>query len=822
MRQTRPLLSMCLPCYDADWKPPPYSALPQPSLKALLDADTQTIDYYDYMEAQLAQQRFACYGGATRDYGLASNRELATLDFCINNCARLIRRVPHCTAGFELSPAQRLLIGFMAEGKIDTDVHVSIRDLTKPLDAKHAHYRDSFRAEVKAGHAMRLHTLVLPTGLGKSMCAILAHMVYLCDPVNLAFELDHFRENAAKDMYTGSLGCSEGALPRHFAPVVIVTVPPHLKAQWLEYAVACQAAMSAHDPTGVGFEVWSGFTSTHAGLLDASGKRPKPSLRAAVDCCPRQPILWILPGESEALRRAHYELGGAEIRYYGRINDDLASADRSARTGGSALRHDGEAWRCPPRAYMEITATPDSLQGMTKGQPLHIWCAALNGPNEDAGTGFSMTSPRHLCAWFLGSTPWWLAELVARAARPNMPRAIRFERVYLKITSITAQRRGASALATPGIREWLFAVLESFRESGEQHLSREQLLPYVQRLEDAILKAFTSEELAQMVDESDAEAGKSLRLLAAQLQTEQDIADRKAEQRRVQLEEWRANNPDQPPGQEPPELPPTTEMQLMERYVRTLKHIRPMVGGHIDGEDDGAPVMLLDGLTGNQIAPTRFACYMPCCERYRDIRGIAHDATECQMCHAELDPVVVQDVEGLMATIENAPRERAGAGGPRWRRCRRRRRGGRGARPPDSLHAPAGRARVGSATSSGCGAASPSCARSTSRAPLTTSARRSTCSSSTSRTPRSCWPTTSASRRAACTRRANKCSIASTRGWPSSSSCASRRSSGPRACASGASWRPSSSSRLRPTSRWCSSSISTTPARRRSSASTCR
>ena len=102
-----------------------------------------------------------------------------------------------------------------------------------------------------------------------------------------------------------------------------------------------------------------------------------------------------------------------------------------------------------------------------------------------------------------------------------------------------ANRRGASALATPGIREWLFAVLESFRETGEQHLSRELLLPYVQRLEDAILKAFTSEELAQMVDESDAEAGKSLRLLAAQLQTEQDIANRKAEQRRAQLRRGR-------------------------------------------------------------------------------------------------------------------------------------------------------------------------------------------------------------------------------------------------------------------------------------------
>ena len=356
MRQTRPLLSMCLPCYDADWRPPPYSALPQPSLKALLDADTQTIDYYDYMEAQLAQQRFACYGGATRDYGLASNRELATLDFCINNCARLIRRVPHCTAGFELSPAQRLLIGFMAEGKIDTDVHVSIRDLTKPLDAKHAHYRDSFRAEVKAGHAMRLHTLVLPTGLGKSMCAILAHMVYLCDPVNLAFELDHFRENAAKDMYTGSLGCSEGALPRHFAPVVIVTVPPHLKAQWLEYAVACQAAMSAHDPTGVGFEVWSGFTSTHAGLLDASGKRPKPSLRAAVDCCPA-PILWILPGESERApaRTTSWAAPRSATTAASTTTSRARTAARArrARRSGTTERRGGarraRTWRSPPR-----------------------------------------------------------------------------------------------------------------------------------------------------------------------------------------------------------------------------------------------------------------------------------------------------------------------------------------------------------------------------------------------------------------------------------------------------------------------------------------
>ena len=209
------------------------------------------------------------------------------------------------------------------------------RDLTKPWTPSEAlarlvPRRGQGRARDAPAHARA------PDGARQvDVHAILAHGYVRIRSTSRSSISTCFRENAAKDMYTGSLGCSEGALPRQLCARghrhrATPTTGRRLAVHRRPRAGGEERAR----PDGRGLRGLDRLHEVNAGLptprsLGAVALRCAPPLKNAARG--RRPVD---PYRASRRRpRARTTSRGRRVRYYGRINDDHAS--RTAARAGS-------------------------------------------------------------------------------------------------------------------------------------------------------------------------------------------------------------------------------------------------------------------------------------------------------------------------------------------------------------------------------------------------------------------------------------------------------------------------------------------------------
>lgn len=651
------------PCRDTiqanSYTPPPHHPNQQVTLAQLMNSDSTTITYEDYMNSQGVQSQFALMGGRSRDYGLSSNIEVESINFAFHNIEMLLSRVPRTAGTFPLYPQQRLLIGMLLHGCVDAKLKVCTRDLTRSLDERDVDYLDSYEASLRPNEGPRIRFLRVGTGVGKTLIALAADLGYILNPTLWDNYKRDYVELAEKHATNGRTNTQEGpacsAQTHLLARLVLVTYPPLLKQQFL--AAAKQLRQGYLDDFGRTFEIWQGFGPTHNACRDSAGKKLPPTLHTAATRCADTPILWLLPADGDALRKAHFENGATRVAYFARIIDEgTVSADTLARARGNP-------WRPDPWRVTILNASLEELENLTQNQPNHPARVAYCGPTEDSNTmGFTMTSLRHLANVALSCTPIWMMRAVGVGAKTNMPAGIQIERLYIRFAPLTAQATG-SALAKPeGLDDCLHALFRNVQSTngpaGDDGdgalLDRAARTPLVKKAKKLFENGLTDEEIAELGADPNADVGKAARLLRAQMDAEEELA---------QLEEAQRARFGGASDEGPPD---TTEMRAKRVLIEFLKRLRIMVSGGVDLDADDAdgdaaassstagPVC---AATRIPIEPAHFAALLPCCMNWQDSRTLPqHGGTaSCEHCRGTLDLKRIHSAQAALDAIQQAP-----------------------------------------------------------------------------------------------------------------------------------------------------------------------
>lgn len=656
------------PCRDEldanNYTRPPHHPTQQVTLAQLMNSDSTTITYEDYMNSQGVQSQFALMGGRSRDYGLSSNIEVESINFAFHNVEMLLSRVPRTAGTFPLYPQQRLLIGMLLHGCVDTKLKVYTRDLTRSLDERRIDYLHSYEASLRPNEGPRIRFLRVGTGVGKTLIALAAELGYILNPTLW----DNFKRNyvelTEKHATNGRTNTQEGpacsAQTHLLARLVLVTYPPLLKDQFL--TAARQLQKGFRDDFGYSFEIWQGFGPTHNACRDAAGRKLPPTLHNAATRCANTPILWLLPADGDALRKAHFQNGATRVAYFARIIDEGTVA---ADTLG---RKDGNPWRPDPWRVTILNASLEELENLTQNQPNHPARVAYCGPTEDSNTmGFTMTSLRHLANVALSCTPIWMMRAVGIGARTNMPSGILIERLYIRFAPLTAQTTGSALAKSEGLDDFLHALFYNVQstdgpadnEAGAATtpLDRAARAPLVRQAKKLFENGLTDEEIAELGADPNADVGKAARLLRAQMDAEEELA---------RLEEAQRASFGGAPDEGPPD---TTEMRAKRVLIAALKKLRIMVSGGVDLDADdadgggsastalavaSAPICTA---TGTPIEPAHFAALLPCCMNWQDSRTLPqHGGTAtCEHCGGTLNLNRIHTAQAALDAIQQAP-----------------------------------------------------------------------------------------------------------------------------------------------------------------------
>jgi len=654
------------PCRDAiranSYTPPPHHPNQQITLAQLMNSDSTTITYEDYMNSQGVQSQFALMGGRSRDYGISSNIEVESINFAFHNIEMLLSRVPRTAGTFPLYPQQRLLIGMLLHGCVDTKLKVCTRDLTRSLDERDVDYLDSYEASLRPNEGPRIRFLRVGTGVGKTLIALAAELGYILNPTLWDNFKRDYVELAEKHATNGRTNTQEGpacsAQTHLLARLVLVTYPPLLKEQFL--TAAKQLRQGYLDDFGRTFEIWQGFGPTHNACRDSAGKKLPPTLFNAATRCANTPILWLLPADGDALRKAHFENGATRVAYFARIIDEgTVSADTLARARGNP-------WRPDPARVTILNASLEELENLTQNQPNHPARVAYCGPTEDSNTmGFTMTSLRHLANVALSCTPIWMMRAVGIGAKTNMPAGIQIERLYIRFAPLTAQTTGSALAKSEGLDDFLHSLFMNVqatdRPDGDGDgaavvlLDRAARAPLVKQARKLFENGLTDEEIAELGADPNADVGKAARLLRAQMDAEEELA---------QLEQAQRARFGGASDEGPPD---TTEMRAKRVLIAALKELRFMVSGGVDLDADeaygggatstDAPSAPICAATRTPIEPAHFAALLPCCMVWQDSRTLPqHGGTvSCEHCGGTLNLKRIHSAQTALDAIQQAP-----------------------------------------------------------------------------------------------------------------------------------------------------------------------
>ena len=237
-----------------------------------------------------------------------------------------------------------------------------------------------------------------------------------------------------------------------------------------------------------------------------------------------------------------------------------------------------------------------------------------------------------------------------------------------RFAPLTAQTTGSALAKSEGLDDFLHALFYNVQstdgpaggdappDAAVAPLDRAARAPLVKQAKKLFENGMTDEELAKLGADPNADVGKAARLLKAQMDVEEELAQLEAAQRDAY-------------GGAADEGPPdTTEMRAKRLLIAALKQLRILVSGGVDLDADGAGA---DGAatataarsgpicaaTNIPIETAHVAALLPCCLVWQDSRTLPqHSGTApCEHCGGTLNLNRIHSAQTALDAIHSAP-----------------------------------------------------------------------------------------------------------------------------------------------------------------------
>jgi len=362
-----------------------------------------------------------------------SNRDEVLAQYILQNIDEMITKVPVRCRDFQLLPEQRIAILAMTS-PMTTETYTELeitRDSMKELTADRAR-KQPFKVSynIEAG-ALPVFTVAdYCTGSGKTVMALMAALMLLCDPERWAALKRDYKDilrARIRDNYSG-LCKGEAVSKGKLARLAVVFVPANMLTHW--YRTAQSAVFGCKDVYGGSLDVviWKG----------EAGYR---TVRDAYDS--GKPTLWILPMEHESMKpmRAFPDIGYA-VRIFDELNMPMRT--RYDQMESTAL-------------FNYVTqATIDAFKSCTVNQPRNPVRLAFGGnyfPISNCKKSMQykkysevQTGLEHFCKMRQFAAPEFLRRLVAKGVRKNMPAGLIVHKLDMRAGTLAALVTGSGMI----------------------------------------------------------------------------------------------------------------------------------------------------------------------------------------------------------------------------------------------------------------------------------------------------------------------------------------------------------------------------------------